>query len=73
MFGLDISAGYALLVIALGLLPWIIAATRNHPQRGAIVAMTVFGGWTGIGWLVALVWACWNYNSAADGERQPIP
>ena len=47
-----------LLAVFLYFLPWIIAAIRKHPQRGAIVALNVFAGWTFLGWLAALVWAC---------------
>lgn len=38
-------------------LPWIIAARKDHPHRGKIAFLNVFLGWTGWGWLIALVWA----------------
>jgi hypothetical protein len=39
------------------LLPAIIAKCRNHYNRGAIFVLNVLGGWTLIGWGIALVWA----------------
>jgi Superinfection immunity protein len=39
-------------------LPAIIAFARSHENKWPIAALTIFGGWTGIGWLAALVWAC---------------
>ena len=49
-------------IIALGLyfVPTIIASSRNHRNAGAIVALNIFAGWTFIGWVAALVWACTN-------------
>jgi len=52
-----------LLVIALYLLPYIVAAMRGHHQRSAIAVLNVFLGWTGLGWVAALVWA-----ATATGE-----
>ncbi len=38
-------------------LPTIIAVATRKRQRLAIILLNIFGGWTGIGWLVALIWA----------------
>jgi hypothetical protein len=38
--------------------PTIVAYNRNHRQAMAIMVLNFFGGWTAIGWVVALVWAC---------------
>ena len=38
-------------------LPTIIALSMRKKQSPAIVLLNIFGGWTGIGWLVALIWA----------------
>jgi hypothetical protein len=37
--------------------PWILATARDHEHHGAILALTLLFGWTGIGWLAALAWA----------------
>ena len=47
----------ALLIIALYFLPWILAGVRNHHNRGAIALTNITLGWTGLGWLIALIWA----------------
>lgn len=40
----------------------IIVAGRQHPNAAGIFVLNLFAGWTFIGWIVALVWAC-------SGER----
>lgn len=39
------------------MLPWAIAVTRRHDSAVAIALVTLFTGWTGIGWVVGLVWS----------------
>lgn len=39
-------------------LPAIVARGREHRQMIAIVVLNAFLGWTVLGWVVALVWAC---------------
>lgn len=46
-----------LLIIPLYFLPWIIASIRKHNNTGPIALVTFLLGWTGIGWIAALVWA----------------
>lgn len=47
-----------LLLIPLYLIPTIIAVTKGHRHKYAIIAVNVLGGLVyGIGWLVALVWS----------------
>jgi hypothetical protein len=47
----------AVLASALYLLPWIIAASRDHHRRSAIFWLDVLLGWTVLGWIAALVWS----------------
>jgi hypothetical protein len=55
----EVLGGLLLGALVVGyFLPTIIAGARSHRQTMAIVALNVPGGWTGIGWLVALVWSC---------------
>jgi hypothetical protein len=42
------------------LVPGIIATNRNHPKRIPIWFLTIILGGTGIGWVVAMIWACWR-------------
>lgn len=45
-------------VTGLYLLPWAIAATRSHQSVVGLAWLNFFFGWTGIGWLLTLIWAC---------------
>lgn len=39
-------------------LPAIVAAAGGHRQQTAITVLNLFLGWTLLGWVIALVWAC---------------
>ena len=49
------------LAIAIGifiyLLPGWIAWSRSHQNKGPIILINVFLGWTIIGWIIALLWS----------------
>lgn len=55
-----------LLGIILTALPIVIAAMRGHPNTAAIAAVTILLGWTGIGWIAALIWSF----TAIDADRR---
>ena len=42
---------------ALYFLPTIIACVRSSRSTTGIVLLNIFLGWTGIGWVVALIWS----------------
>jgi Superinfection immunity protein len=44
--------------LALLFLPTLVAKSRNHPNTLPIFLVNLFFGWTFIGWVVSLVWAC---------------
>ena len=46
------------LVIGLAFLPSMIAIFRGHHNALGVVILNVFLGWTYIGWVIALIWAC---------------
>ncbi len=46
-----------LAAVAVYLLPTFIAAARKHPNTVPIFLVNLLAGWTGLGWLIALVWA----------------
>jgi hypothetical protein len=64
------AAGAIVLFVLIGIailiyfLPTIVASNRSHPSTGGITALNVFLGWTALGWIIALVWAC-----SGDYER----
>lgn len=66
------AGGFALLLILAGLamyfLPLAVAQHRRHPQILAIGVLNVVAGWTLIGWIVALVWACTALHRGHHGK-----
>ena len=51
----------ALTLLALAyFLPSIVALCRRHHNAGAIIIVNFLFGWTGLGWLWALVWCAMN-------------
>ncbi len=59
----DAATGGILLLAFLGIgflfyfLPAFIAGMRGHQNTGAIFVLTLFLGWSFVGWVVALVWS----------------
>lgn len=54
------SIGVGILLVILFVPYWaptIIAFVREHPSKGAILALNFFLGWTFIGWVICLVWS----------------
>jgi ABC-type transport system involved in cytochrome c biogenesis permease component len=45
------------LLLAIGFLPTFIALARHHHNSLAIFALNLLLGWTGIGWIAALIWS----------------
>lgn len=45
-----------ILVIALYFLPTIIAIKKKHIHKTPIILINIFGGFIGLGWVIALVW-----------------
>jgi len=71
----------AFLVVALSLaiyfIPTLVAFERRHYHRGAIFVLNLLLGWTLVGWIGALIWACINPGTATgplpNGDRAPCP
>jgi hypothetical protein len=49
---------------AIYLIPAIVATARQHHNALAILLLNIFLGWSGIGWIAALVWACTSRSKA---------
>jgi len=58
VFNIALSIFIMLASVFLYFLPYLIAAKRNHHNKGSIFVIDLFCGWTGIGWIVALAMAC---------------
>lgn len=56
-------------VLVLYLLPSILAFARQHRNKHALLKFNLFGGWTGFGWLTALVWALYAEPSSYPRSR----
>lgn len=41
----------------IGFLPTLIALLRGHDNTFAIFLTNLLLGWTGIGWIIALIWS----------------
>jgi hypothetical protein len=54
-----------LLAVLIALLPTVIAFRRGHDRRIEISLVNLIVGWTGVGWLVALVWATRKHPDAS--------
>lgn len=48
----------AAVAVVLYFVPLLVATTRNHVNMLAIGVLNLLLGWTLIGWVAALVWAC---------------
>lgn len=55
-----------MMAVVLYFIPCWVAIARRHRSQLAIGMLTLFLGWTGLGWIVALVWSC-----TADVEPAP--
>ena len=44
-----------LVLTAMYVAPGLVAIWRRHPARARIIVVNVLSGWTGVGWIVALV------------------
>jgi hypothetical protein len=64
--GVQMPDAAGLVLAALYFIPAFVAGCRGHRNTGAIVALNLLLGWTIIGWIGALVWAC------TDNTRQEL-
>ena len=53
-----IEAIYGTAFLALYVTPSIVAFYRAKPSRFGIAVFNLLAGWTVIGWIAALIWAC---------------
>lgn len=70
--GFLLGAGPMLLLFAaVYLLPVVVALLRWHAGRTVILLFTVCLGWTGVVWVVALLWATFGARQqGAPGSRE---
>ena len=62
------------LFLAVYFLPTIVAVARGHHNAFAIFLLNLLLGWTGLAWILALVWAATNrLTSQAGAPLQLAP
>jgi hypothetical protein len=72
--GLVTVAIFALVALTIYLLPTGIAWARQVPNVGKISVLNILLGWSLLGWLVALAWACKSVESTTiDAVQAPLP
>jgi hypothetical protein len=54
-------------------LPAIVASMRRHRQSLAIGILNLVAGWTFVGWVVAIVWACTADTKARSSANLGSP
>ena len=60
------------LAIAIYFAPIIVANARNHRNFTSIAIVNVFLGWTAVGWVAALAWACLAQNPVQETAARPV-
>ncbi|HKR93218.1 superinfection immunity protein [Novosphingobium sp.] len=46
-----------LVILPISFLPTIVAFARRIARRWWVLLLNLFAGWTGIGWIAAMIWA----------------
>lgn len=57
------SIGFSILIY---IIPTIVAYNKKHTNRLGIFLLNIFFGWTILGWIGALIWACILGNGSKD-------
>lgn len=50
-------SAFAIAIMVLYFIPTFNALCARHPQSMAIALLNIFAGWSGVGWIGALVWS----------------
>ncbi len=58
-----------ILIVGFYLVPTLIAETRGAKHAGSIFAINLLFGWTILGWIAALIWACVEDQAPAGESR----
>lgn len=57
-------------IICLYFVPTIVSESRNHYSNGGIFVFNIVFGWTVLGWLIALIWACSGQPRKEQEEQE---
>src|SRR5208283_5061381 len=53
-------------------IPSLVALYRHHSSTGGILVINLFLGWTFIGWVIALAWACSGISRQFASPAAPL-
>lgn len=59
-----------LMYVLMCMIPAMVALTRNHKQTLAIFVLCLVSAWTGIGWIIAMIWACLSGDSQGGRRKR---
>ncbi len=48
--------------------PSIVAAVRKHEQLGLVILVNFLVGWSGVGWILTLLWAAGVFRSSGPSN-----
>jgi Superinfection immunity protein len=68
-WAMETVTGILTVAAALYFLPWLIALLRGHHNAAAIFMLNLLLGWTGLGWVVALVWSMTSVQQILTREE----
>jgi len=66
-----IFAVFILLMLAIYLLPTLVAVIRDHHASAGVFLINLFLGWTLLGWLGSLIWAAIGPNNSVQNYKMP--
>jgi hypothetical protein len=69
-YGYAIFILVALFAFAFYFLPSIVALVKRKRNALAIFFLNLFAGWTGVGWLIALIWAAIYENIDSQSNKK---
>jgi hypothetical protein len=56
------------IAVAVYFIPNWIASARKHPSANSIFVTNLLLGWTGLGWIAALIWSFTSFTQVAHAE-----
>lgn len=72
-FGKTVALSFFIAAPLLYFLPVIEAYLRQHRSLTSVGLVNLLLGWTLIGWVAALAWACTGRNTRREPEEQQLP
>lgn len=66
------TLGVTILVPLIYFAPTFVANNYKHKNVPALLALNVFLGWTGVGWVIALVWALIKEQHEIQSEDKSV-